>query len=127
MIEETSEKPKNEVVYLDPSKLFKSIPLEFPFRFNGEEVREIRLARLTAKEVADFQDSIKDLPSDAAVVWPIYRDAVGAPLAEGVLDALMDDDRLEVEKAIRDFLPRRFLGVPAGASTPSSGAPTASS
>jgi hypothetical protein len=125
MTEENS--PQAEVVYLDSPKLFKAIPLEYPFTFNGRPVREIRLKRLTAKEVADFQDGLKDLPSDAAVTWPVYRDAEGAPLEEGVLDALMDDDRLEVEKALRDFLPRRFQGALAGASAPTSGEATASS
>ncbi len=123
----TDEKQSGGPVFIDAAKIFKTIELEYPFFLNGVTYREIRLTRLTAAEVVAFQESIKALPPDASVDWPIYRDAEGAPLPAGVLDALMDDDRLEVDKATRDFLPRRFRGDPASASTPANGGDTGSS
>ena len=103
----------------------KRVPLEWPVEFGGRTYAALSIARLTAGEVAAFQKSIAALPADAPVVFPVYRDADGGPLPDGLLDALDADDRDALDKAALDFLPRRFRGAEASASAPASGEPTA--
>lgn len=112
--------------FLDARPRFRIVTLEWPLSFGGKEYREIHVVRLTAAEVSAFQESLKSLPPDAEVRWPIYRDAEGASIPDDVLDGLDDDDSLELDKAVRDFLPRRFRAAPAIASAPPSGEPTES-
>lgn len=103
---------------------FRLVPLASPLSFGGQEYREIQVSRLTAKEVAEFQESIRTVPEGQPIVWPMFRDRDGAPLPEGFLDILDDDDSFELEKAARDFLPRRFLASPDKGSVPASGEAT---
>lgn len=112
--------------FLDARPRFRVVTLEWPLSFGGKEYRDVHVVRLTAAEVSAFQEGLKALPADAEVRWPIYRDAEGAPIPDAVLDGLDDDDSLELDKAVRDFLPRRFRAAPAIASAPPSGEPTES-
>jgi hypothetical protein len=104
----------------------RSVPLAYPVEYDGVTHSEIVLARLTAAEVAAFQDAAAKLPDGASPEWPIYRDADGKPLPDAVLAALDDDDKFELDKALRDFLPRRFQAALANALARSTGASTAS-
>jgi hypothetical protein len=104
----------------------RSVPLSYPVEYDGAVYNEIVLARLTAAEVAAFQDAAAKLPDGASPEWPIYRNADGKPLPEAVLAALDDDDKFELDKALRDFLPRRFQAALANALARSTGASTAS-
>jgi hypothetical protein len=112
--------------FLDGRPRFRTIPLEWPLNFGGKEYREIQVSRLTAQDVAAFQDSLKALPDGAKVVWPVFRDADGAPLPAGLLDALDADDSLELDKAALDFLPRQFRANRTSDSAPASGEATGS-
>jgi hypothetical protein len=102
------------------------VPLTYPIEYGGIIYEEIVVARLTAREVADFQDAAAKFVEGAPFVWPIYRDADGKPVPVEALDGLDDDDRLELDKAVRDFLPRRFQGALANVSAPPVGDSTAS-
>ncbi len=103
----------------------KRVALAWPIEFDGKPYREIALARLTAREVSDFARKLAEAKADEAVTFPIFRDPDGGPLPEGLLGALDDDDRLALDEAARDFLPRRFRGAETSASAPAAGEPTA--
>jgi hypothetical protein len=115
--DETPAAPK----FLGDRPRFKSVPLEWPIDYDGKEYREIHLVKLTAKEVADW---LETLDANGSAKFPIFRDADGAPIPDAVLDGLDADDREEVDKAAVDFLPRRFRGVTASASGSADGAAT---
>lgn len=105
-----------------------SIALEWPLTFAGRLYDKLTVRRLTAGEVAAFTErlakTVKDDP-DASVTFPMFADADGADLPDGLLDALDADDRDALDKAALDFLPKRFRGAPASASGPEAGAATA--
>jgi hypothetical protein len=108
MDEPNSNEPKAPPRFVGAGERFRAVPLAWPVEHGGKIYAEIGLKRLTAGEVAAFQEAIAKLPDGAAASWPIYRDADGLAVPAEVLDALDDDDKFEIDKAVRDFLPRRF-------------------
>ena len=105
----------------------KTIGLLWPISFNGRNYQAITMIRLTASDVARFQDELEALlrdNPDAALRFPIFRDETGAPVPAEVLDALDDDDRFELDRAAADFLPRRFRGIAEPSSGPDAGGNT---
>ena len=119
--------------FLSDRPRMKPVRLDWPVTFDGLEYREITLVRLTAGEVARFQEELEALlrdNPDAALRFPIFRDETGAAVPAEVLDALDDDDRFELDRAAADFLPRRFRGIAEPSSGPDAGgniAPTSES
>jgi len=97
---------------------FRRVPLEWPINFAGANYSAIGLKRLTAGEVASFQQMIKALPDGASFSWPIYVREDGSELPAGLIDALDADDRETLDKAAMEFLPRRFLGAGTRAADP---------
>lgn len=82
--------------FLDERKRFRVVPLQWPIEYDGTVWSEITVRRLTAAEVAAFIEAEdKKLP-------PMFD----APAI--VIDNLDDDDAVEVNKAVADFLPRRW-------------------
>lgn len=104
----------------------KAFPLAWPIEVGGKRYETVCLKRLTAGEVATFQEAVEALPEGAPAQWPIYTDVDGAPLPREALAALDDDDKFELDKAVRDFLPRRFQAALASASDRVNGGSTAS-
>jgi len=107
-----------------------TITLEWPIAYNGRVYATITVARLTAAEVARFQEEIVQLldsGADAKVRLPLFRDERGELVPDAVLDALDDDDRLALDEAAAGFLPRRFRGLAAQDTGPDIGATTAAS
>ncbi len=103
-----------EARFLSERPRRKTIDLEWPVSFEGREYRSITLIRLTAGDVSKFQEEIEQLlknTPDAALRFPIFRDANNAPIPDAVLEALDDDDKFELDRAAADFLPRRFRGI----------------
>ncbi len=77
-----------------------------------------------------FQSEIEQLLTrnpDAKVRLPLFRDEHGEPVPDAVMDALDDDDRLALDEAAENFLPRRFRGLAAQDTGPDIGATTAAS
>lgn len=94
----------------------KTVDLQWPVEFDGREYKSITLVRMTAGEVAAFQEEIEKLLNsnpDARVRFPLFRDDRGETIPDDVMDALDDDDRFALEEAAADFLPRRFRVSPA--------------
>ena len=94
------------------------VTLEWPVVFDGRTFEAILLKRLTAREVATFMKAVGAASPDESFAWPIFFAPDGEPLPDGLLDALDDDDRLALDKAALDFLPRRFRGAETSASAP---------
>ena len=106
----------------------KTIELSWPISFNGRNYQAITMIRLTAGDVARFQDELEALlrnNPDAALRFPIFRDETGAPIPAEVLDALDDNDRFELDRAAADFLLRQFRGIAEPSSGPDAGGNTA--
>lgn len=81
--------------------------LDYPFRWNGIEVSEIVVRRLTTPQVAAFMER---LPEDRSYDrYDLYGLMCGLP-AE-VLRALPEPDGPEVVGACFDFLPRVLAGA----------------
>lgn len=77
---------------------FRVVTLEWPLSFDGKTYSEIVVRRMTAAQVSEFVDQIRD---DAKLaILPMFD----VPAA--VIDALDADDAEEVNKAVNDFLPR---------------------
>jgi hypothetical protein len=110
--------------FLSDSPRSKTIELSWSTSFDGRYVQAITMIRLTAGDVARFQDELEALLRDnpeAALKFPIFRDEAGAPVPAEVLDALDDDDRFELDRAAADFLLRQFRGIAEPFSGPGTG------
>jgi|688.fasta_scaffold1883271_1 hypothetical protein len=113
--------------FLSDRPRLKTIDLQWPVSYLGREYRFVTLRRLTARDVARFQDELDALlrnNPDASLRFPMFSDETGAPVPAEVLDALDDDDRFELDRAAADFLPRRFRGIAEPSSGPDAGGNT---
>ncbi|MDI6025618.1 hypothetical protein QBK99_05295 [Corticibacterium sp. UT-5YL-CI-8] len=96
MTEETA-KPIARIVSDLPRE--KMIPLEYPLEFDGQIISEVRVRRVSGKEVQDYMEAIG---RDESPVPPMFD------LPMEVYDAMDDDDRLSLDEASLPFLPRRL-------------------
>jgi hypothetical protein len=94
----------------------KRITLEWPLEYDGKVYDAITLRRLTVTEVSAFVETLK---GDAKFRLPIFHDDTGAPVPEAVMDSLDDDDAEALDRAMLDFLPRRFRAPPEAQKTES--------
>lgn len=101
----------------------KTVALEWPLVVDGVEVTHVTLRRLTGGEVAAFMKAVQEQDKDSPnPMWP------NVDVSQEVYDAFDDDDRLKVDEAAMDFLPRRLrqvaeLGSGTGASLSEPSAP----
>jgi hypothetical protein len=101
------------------------IDFEWPIEFNGRVEDHVNLRRLTAGEVAEWMKEISSqVQSGLSLAWPVLRDDDDLPIPAGLTDALDADDFDAVNKAVLDFLPRRFRGALTNASARPTGAIT---
>ncbi len=91
--------------FVGEKKPIRTIVLDYPFRWNGVEVTEIVVRRLTTPQVGAFMES---LPEDRTYDrFDLYGLMCGLPAA--VLRALPEPDGPEVVGACFDFLPRGLV------------------
>ncbi|PWE55438.1 hypothetical protein DEM27_15390 [Metarhizobium album] len=100
----------------NPAAREKLVSLQWPVRFGETLVTEIRVRRITGKEVQDFFARLKDGGS-------LMPPTVDCPIE--VWDALDADDQAEVDREAADFFPRALKvllasSLPAGGATPPS-------
>ena len=81
----------------------KMVPLQWPVEFDGKLWTEIRVHRVTGKEVAAYFTKMKE--GDSSAVAPM----VDCP--QEVWDAMDDDDQDVVDTAARPFWPRRLIAA----------------
>lgn len=86
--------------YTAPTEREKMVPLEHPFELNGTHWTQIRVRRVTGKQVSDYMDRMRAGDRDA------MPPMVDCP--QEVWDALDDDDQMLVDEAARPFTPRRL-------------------
>lgn len=79
----------------------KIVPLAWPVEFDGKIWTEIKVRRVTGKEVAAYFDKMRE--GDAESVAPM----IDCP--QEVWDAMDDDDQVTVDEAARPFWPRRLV------------------
>lgn len=95
------EPDKPEVAVLEFVANKKVIPLAWPFLWEGKEVSEITIRRLTLGEV---QEIVSKPAGQKLLMYDLYAIMSGLPAK--VLRGLDDDDGRTVTDAAYDFLPR---------------------
>lgn len=106
---------------------FKTIDLDWPVEFDGKIYKSVQIVRLTAGDVARFQDEIEALlksDPNGRVRFPLFKDEDGNDIPQEVMDAMDSDDRDNIDEAAASFLPRRFRVAAAQDSGPDTGANT---
>lgn len=88
---------------VSPKEREKMVPLEYPVEFDGTLYTEIRVHRVTGKEVQAFMDRLK--AGDDSAIAPM----IDCP--QQVWEAMDDDDQEAVDKAARPFWPRRLIAA----------------
>lgn len=96
------------IEFLDPAARSTEIPLDFPFVWEGREVRGVTARRLTLGEVLRVSETApKDADGGIALVH-FYAVMIGLPAA--VVRALDSDDSQRVQEGCFPFLPRSITG-----------------
>lgn len=88
------------IVYDKPRS--KDIPLEYPFTFDGEEIKSITIRRATGVEVAEYAGL---LASGENVLPPVIKCSIG------VYEALDDVDLTKVDEVVLNFLSPRLQTI----------------
>lgn len=92
--------PLPDKIELIGGNRFKTVELQWPVLWNGREITAVNIRRMTAKEVGQYIEQIRE--KDAPARFPM------ADLPDAVLDELDDDDADRIDAAIMDFLPQRL-------------------
>lgn len=96
------------IEFLDPAARSQEIALDFPFKWEGREVRSVMARRMTLAEVIRVSETApKDEKGDIALVH-FYAAMTGLPTP--VLRALDADDSERVQAGCYPFLPRSITG-----------------
>lgn len=81
----------------------KLVPLEWPVEFDGKLWTEIRVHRVSGKEVSDYLRTLQ--ASDADILPPM----IDCPIE--VWNALDDDDQHAIDLAAMEFTPKRLKTI----------------
>lgn len=94
----------------------RKIPLEFEVAYDGRTYTEVTLRRVSGKEMEDYMDIL------AASKERVMPPMIDCPMS--VYEQMDDDDRFEIDQAMRDFMPRRLRATAESVSAPQSGEST---
>lgn len=106
--------------------LSQRVPLRWSYQHDGRTFDAVTVKRLTVAEIRALtaaQRAAEEKDPDASLPFPIFVDDDGAPIPQAVMDAMLDDDMVALERAADDFFPARFRTRP-DASSSASGAGT---
>lgn len=106
--------------------LSQRVPLRWSYQHEGRTFDAVTVKRLTVAEIRALtaaQRAAEEKDPDASVPFPIFVDDEGMPIPQPVMDGMLDDDMVALERVAEDFFPARFRASPA-ASPPGSGADT---
>ncbi|GJD93347.1 phage tail assembly protein [Methylobacterium iners] len=93
--------------FLDPASIRLEHPLQYPFLWEGAEVRSLTVRRLTVAEVGAV---ISSMPEGAPYdLYDFLAAMAGYPAP--VLRGLIDDDGTELLAAARPLLPRAVARI----------------
>lgn len=83
--------------------------LKFPVEFDGDTFEEVPIRRCSAREISDYQDSLREFIDNGSVgMSPVPPWLV---IPQEVFEAMDDDDNFDLEEASADFIPRRLLDL----------------
>ncbi|RWM29396.1 phage tail assembly protein [Mesorhizobium sp.] len=97
MAEEQTEPKTARVVGGAPRETM--VPLEFPVEFDDKTWTEIKVRRVSGKEVEEYMEALGRGEQPMPPMFECPRE---------VYDAMDDDDRLALDEAVIPFLPRRL-------------------
>ncbi|MBX9457112.1 MAG: hypothetical protein KL863_14395 [Rhizobium sp.] len=92
--------PALEPRYVSETPRSKIIALEWPVEFDGKVYHQIRVHRVTGKEMRDFMEELRS--GDGAVMPPM----IDCPLA--VWEGMDADDQHTLDEAAGEFMPKRL-------------------
>lgn len=99
-----TEKPEPPATRLVPNPAReKMVPLDWPVEHDGQIITEIRVRRVTGKEVQDFITKMGSSPE--YVIPPV----IDCPI--DVWNQIDADDTVKIEKEAENFLPLRLKEV----------------
>lgn len=93
--------------FLDPAAISATVTLEFPFEWEGREVRQITIRRLVTAEVGAVMAAIPDGEDYDVHVFIAAMTGLPAPVLRG----LIEDDGAEVIARARPLLPRKVVAA----------------
>ena len=101
--------PKSEPRFITDRVRSKFIALEWPVEFDGKVYHQIRVHRVTGREMTTFMEKIREGADD--VLPPM----VDCPLE--VWNALDADDQFAIDQAATEFMPRRLKDLQSAVAT----------
>lgn len=107
------------LIFLDPGAMEKSIPLNWPFVWNGVEYHGVTARRLSYAEVARVYERAKDAEGDVKLI-EFYAEMTGLPAA--VLRGMESGDGQAVIEGCYPFLPRRMVAETSSSTSGNGGA-----
>lgn len=87
--------------FLDPSAVSKRVPIDFPFKWDGQNVTAVTVRRLSLAEVAVTMEACQ--AADDGDLTPFYAAMIGLPAP--VLRGMIEQDGQKVVDACTPFLP----------------------
>lgn len=100
-VEQPAEMPVARIV--SQTERERMVKLAWPVEYDGKVWAEIRVRRVTGKEVSAYFAKLRD--GDTEAVAPM----IDCP--QEVWDAMDDDDQVAVDDAARPFWPRRLIAA----------------
>ena len=108
--------PSTVTIVGGPPITSSRVSLIWTYQHEGRTYDAVTIKRLTVAEVRALtvaQREAEERDPNAAVPFPIFVDDDGGPIPQAVMDGMMDDDLVAVERVAVDFFPARFRARPA--------------
>lgn len=103
--EKVAAEPKVE--YLTDEKLSHTLTLEYPFKYDGVEYRELTVHRLKGVKLMKYSQQQQQFESNEDQT--AFLLAVLCSVPKPVIEALMADDFASLSEVLPDFLPKAML------------------
>ena len=102
-IDQTAAGSAPEPRYTSEAPRSKFIPLEWPVEFDGKVYYQIRVHRVTGKEMREFMEKLR--AGNGAVMPPI----IDCPIE--VWEGMDADDQMTIDEAAAGFMPKRLKNL----------------
>lgn len=101
--EPAAPKEVEKLDFCEPEMVFKTVPLDFPFNWDGRRIDTVTVRKITGAELGDFSDLLTK-PGADRTDWAGFMADVPAKVIRG----MEAGDCLKVVEAAIGFLPQRF-------------------